>query len=73
MLSCEAQGRSRNEDADDESMVGNHTVYMHSIMKQIILFFSSKCNCLILLYLNSCLGDSCPFVGCSCLEEKFLL
>ena len=36
MLSCEGKGRSHNEDVDDESMVGHHTVYMHSIMKQVI-------------------------------------
>ena len=36
MLSCEAQGRIRNEDADDESVVEHQTVNMHSIMKQII-------------------------------------
>ena len=31
MLSCEVQ-----EDADDESMVGHYTVYMHSIIYPIL-------------------------------------
>ena len=70
MLSCEAYGRSRNEDADDESMVGYHTVYMDSIVKQIILFYSSNCNCLILLYLNNCFWDSCPFTCCLHLDRS---
>ena len=53
MLSCEVQ-----EDADDESRVGHYKVYMHSII--FILF----CNYLTLLYLDSHLGDFCPFTRC---------
>ena len=33
MLSCEAQGRGRNEDAYDDSMVEHHTAHADSMVE----------------------------------------